>query len=468
MPSIRSLPMPRSRSRWTIVARFVLASTGLTAGALALASMAPSTSSPGPLRALLDGPLSPRPVPLILGVGVHFGIGGEYNYDPTLTAQAINTVGASSFRDDLTWSGFKGAGMAAPGSMRPRQAAFLAATKARPLFILDHPNPAIGGDGVPITDAGRAAFASFAGDAARQTARRNPIYEIWNEWNLNAAPAMGKLIGPAAPGDPRGGASYAQLAAKATAAIRATQPGATILAGAAGTDEGWHWVRAVAGGGGLRGADGLSVHYYNHCARPESRTAAEAIGKIRALHAAMPNRRGRATPIYVTEIGWPTTRGGSCDIARNDSGDNIAQFLLWSAATPWVRGVWIYQLKDQGQRPNEIEDNFGLFTYDYKPKPGACMVRDVSRLIAGAKSWRVDQPQPGLTVVRMDDGRSRKLIAWTDRASQNAQLVLDGAPMPYRTVCAPDGPRDTTIPIGSRPVIVSLPNTAARIRYRMM
>lgn len=466
MPSIPSLMPPHSGFK--IFARFVLASTGLVAGAIALASMAPSPSAQGQLKLLPEGPLSPRQVPLILGVGVHFGIGGEYNYDPTLTAQAMNTVGAASFRDDLTWAGFKGAGMAAPGSMRPRQAAFLAATKARPLFILDHPNPAIGGDGVPITDAGRAAFASFAGDAAQQTAARRPIYEIWNEWNLNAAPAMGKLIGPAARGDPRGGAAYAQLAAKTTAAIRATQPGATILAGAAGTDDGWQWVRAVAGNGGLKGANGLSVHYYNHCARPENRTAGEAIGKIQALHGAMSTRGGRDMPIYVTEIGWPTTHGGSCDIARNDSGNNIAQFLLWSAATPWVKGVWIYQLKDQGQRPDDIEDNFGLFTYDYKPKPGACMVRDVSRLIASAKSWRVDRPQPGLTVLRMDDGQSRKLIAWTDHAAQTAQLVLGGTPMPYRTVCAPDGPRDTTIPIGSRPVVVSLAAGATGIRYRMM
>ena len=466
MPSIRSLTSPRPS--WKILARTVVAVSGLVGGAIALASMAPMAATPGQLKLLPDGPLSPRPVPLIVGVGVHFGIGGDYGYDPARTAQAMETVGASSFRDDLTWAGFKGAGMNAPGTMRPGQAAFLAATRARPLFILDHPNPAIGGDGVPVTDAGRAAFAGFARDAAQQTAARRPIYEIWNEWNLNAAPAMGKLVGRAGPGDPRGGDAYARLAAQATAAIRATQPGATILAGAAGTDDGWQWVRSVAGGGGLRGADGLSVHYYNHCERPENRTADEAIDKMQALHGAMPTRGGRAMPIYVTEIGWPTTRGGSCDIARNDSGDNIAQFLLWSAATPWMRGVWIYQLKDQGKRPDDIEDNFGLFTYDYKPKPAACMVRDVTHLIARAKSWRVDQPQPGLTVVRMDDGQSRKLIAWTDRSSQSAQLVLGGAPVPYRTVCAPDGPRDTTIPIGSRPVVVSLAGKGTPIRYRMM
>ncbi len=466
MPSIRSPKSPLAP--WTIMIRTGLVLGGLVGGAVALASMAPMASSPGTFRPLPDGPLTRRTVPLIIGVGVHFGIGGEYGYDPARTAQAMDTVGASSFRDDLTWAGFKGAGMNAPGSMRPRQAAFLAATRARPLFILDHPNPAIGGDGVPVTDAGRAAFAGFAGDAARQTAARRPIYEIWNEWNLNAAPAMGKLIGPAAPGDPRGGAAYARLAAQATAAIRASQPNATILSGAAGTDAGWQWVRSVAGGGGLKGADGLSVHYYNHCERPENRTAAEAITRMQALNGAMRTRGGRAMPIYVTEIGWPTTQGGSCDIARNDSGNNIAQFLLWSAATPWMRGVWVYQLKDQGQKPTDIEDNFGLFTYDYKPKPAACMMRDVSRLIGRAKSWRIDRPQPGLTVAKMDDGQSRTLVAWTDRATQKAELQLGGAPTPYRQICSPDGPRDTTIPVGSRPVVVSLSGSSAGIRYRML
>lgn len=108
MPSIRSLTSPRPS--WKILARTVVAVSGLVGGAIALASMAPMAATPGQLKVLPDGPLSPRPVPLIVGVGVHFGIGGDYGYDPARTAQAMETVGASSFRDDLTWAGFKGQG----------------------------------------------------------------------------------------------------------------------------------------------------------------------------------------------------------------------------------------------------------------------------------------------------------------------------------------------------------------------
>jgi len=418
-----------------------------------------------------DGVLSPgsmvsRATPLIVGVGVHFGIGGEFGYEPAPTALAIADLGIDSFRDDIPWMAFKQRGLGAPGDISARQRAVVAATPARPLWILTYTHPDVLGGKAPTTDAARTAFAAFNREAVTVTAPRDPIVEIWNEWNLNAAPERGILKGAGTPDDPRSGASYARLATTATAAIRAARPKATILVGAAGMDPDWQWVRSVIANGGLRDASGLSVHYYNQCARVAERTGADAIGKMEALHALLPKRDGRAMPVYVTEIGWPTTTGGACgDIPAETGASNIAQFLLWSAATPWVAGVWVYQLKDQGHRANEMEDVFGLYTYDYRPKPAACTVREATAIAKQGHTWQVDRSQPGITALRQQGAAGSRMILWTDAPDDRLTLSFGQQAVRYRPLCGKAG-NATDVPVGYRPVVIDLKDVKAAPRYR--
>jgi len=404
---------------------------------------------------LSNGPLTRRATPLIVGVGVHFGIGGQFGYEPAPTARAIDELGVASFRDDIPWVAFKQKGLAVPGDISPRQQAMVAATRARPLWILTYTHPAVDGGKAPVSDTARRAFAAFNQDAVRVTEARQPLYEIWNEWNLNAAPERGMLRGAGTADDPRSGINYARLANQATRAIRAVDPKAMILVGAAGEDKGWAWVRSVAANGGLAGASALSVHYYNQCEPVAKRTGADAIGQIEALHRALPTTDGHALPIYVTELGWPTTTGGPCgDIAPERAADNVAQFLLWSAATPWMGGVWVYQLKDQGRRPSEMEDNFGLYTYDYRPKPAACAVREATALASAGKAWRVDRSQPGITALRVDGTEGSKMIVWTDAPDDRLVLKFSGS-MRYRPICGQAG-QGAAVPVGYRPVVIAL------------
>ncbi len=438
-------------------------------GVVALGSTALfAMSRPAPPRegVLAARAMVPRATPMMVGVGVHFGIGGEFGYEPAPTARAIAELGVDSFRDDIPWMAFKQRGLDAPGDISARQRAVVAATPARPLWILTYTHPSVLGGKAPTTDAARAAFAAFNRDAVTVTAPRDPIVEIWNEWNLNAAPERGILKGAGAPDDPRSGASYARLASAATQAIRSASPKATVLVGAAGMDPNWEWVRSVIAHGGLRGASGLSVHYYNQCAPVSERTGADAIGKMEALHAMLPQRDGRTMPVYVTEIGWPTTTGGACgDIPADTGASNIAQFLLWSAATPWVAGVWVYQLKDQGRRANEMEDVFGLYTYDYRPKPAACTVREATAIAQQGRAWQVDRSQPGITALRQQraTGGSR-MILWTD-APDDRLTVSFGKAVRYRALCGKPG-SGADVPVGYRPVVIDLDDAKAAPRYR--
>jgi hypothetical protein len=396
----------------------------------AVALLVSGGASRGEERIVVESAPAPaRPERLIVGVGTHFGIGGNYNYQVAESARLIDEIGFDSFRDDLDWPAFQDAG----GRFPARLAEFIAATRARPLLILTAGNRLIAGANPPVTGAGRTAYAAFAGQVAATPEASRMLLELGNEWNLTAARDRPRMDDAGPPGDPRAASNYVPLARAAIASIRAARPQATVLSGAAGIDPHWLWLRAVSAG--LPRDTPLSVHYYNHCKAPSERSASDAIDQMEKLRSVLAGAEpARAPPLYVTEIGWPTAT--SCAISRGQSAANLSQFLLWSMVTPWIRGVWLYQLKDQGRDPAALEDNFGLYDYDYKPKPAACMVKASIALIRTMRGGRVVHRSPRLTVLDYSGDEGRKLIAWTNDPGASAMLRLPGqARVESRRLC---------------------------------
>ncbi|MGI2030856.1 hypothetical protein ACRQ1B_00555 [Rhizobium panacihumi] len=399
-----------------------------------------------------------RPEPLVIGVGVHFGIGGEYNYVAGKSAALIKDMGFSSYRDDLAWPAFDQPG-AKQGRPEPKQLFdFMKLKPARPLLILGHGHPQVAGGDPPITEAGRKAFADFAARAAAAAEPFDPIYEIWNEWNLTARFSLPFLTGPGKPDDPRAAMHYAALAKAAVPAIAEAAPGAPLLVGAVGVDSGWQWTKAVVDDGAVMAPAGLSVHMYNHCEPDETkRNATELVDRLEDLQKMLSEKDGKQVPISVTEFGWPTAKK-PCVISTQAQSDNIAQFLLWSAATPWMKGAWVYQLKDQGRDENDLEANFGLFDYDYKPKPAACAVHEVIRLVKDAKSFHLSRPMPDVFVLAMGNGEDVKLAAWTTRPEIRAEMSMPaGRVAKAQALCASEPlAADAGFEIGATPVLVEL------------
>ncbi|MDP9835869.1 hypothetical protein J2T09_000611 [Neorhizobium huautlense] len=399
-----------------------------------------------------------RPEPLTIGVGVHFGIGGEYNYVAGKTAALIRDMGFGSYRDDLAWPAFDQPG-AKQGRPEPKQLFdFMKLRPARPLLILGHGNPQVKEGDPPLTEAGRKAFADFAARAAAAAEPFDPIYEIWNEWNLTARFSLPFLVGPGKPDDPRAAKFYSALAKATIPAVAEAAPGAPLLVGAVGVDEGWQWTKAVVDDGAVMTPAGLSVHMYNHCEPDETkRNATELVDRLEDLQKMLSEKDGKQVPISVTEFGWPTAKK-PCVISTRAQADNIAQFLLWSAATPWMKGAWVYQLKDQGRDANDLEANFGLFDYDYKPKPAACAVREVIRLVKQAKAFHLSRPMPDVFVLAMDDGKATRLAAWTTRAEIRADMSIPaGEVAKAQALCASEPlAGDKSFEIGATPVLVEL------------
>jgi len=405
--------------------------------------------------------LTIRPDRLIVGVGVHFGIGGDYGYDPGKSAARLKELGVDSFRDDLPWVTFAESDLSRRDYHPQRLFHFLETAGLRPLVILTYPRKLDGPP--PLDDASRAAFADFAVQAAGVTQRFNPIYEIWNEWNMNARLANTPrdwLVGPGQASDPRAAVNYSALAKATVPALTASFPQSPVLAGAVGMDKDWLWTKAIVQQGATRGSTGLSVHLYNQCeSSPDDRTAAQAIGQLDALHDMLGKLgTGAEVPVYVTEFGWPTT-SSRCVVSKQEAADNIAQFLLWSAATPWIKGAWIYQLKDQGRNVDELEDNFGLYDYDYGPKPAACAVRNVMSMIKASHGYRRERPFPNVFLVQLATEKGVRIVAWTRSANFTATLSSNGGRVLRASrLCSGPVEAGSEIAIGPEPVILDMPD----------
>ncbi|MDI4665711.1 hypothetical protein K9U40_15475 [Xanthobacter autotrophicus] len=416
---------------------------------------------------------APRPEPMIMGVGVHFGIGGSYNYDPRRAADLVRDIGFTSVRDDLVWPLFVRENVHKNASPPPqiwRLYRFLGLAGVKPLLILGHNHPLIEGGTRPMTAGGREAFAGFSAKAAGFVSRFQPMFEIWNEWNLSADFNPPWVVGAGKEGDPRAARDYLDLVKTTLPALNKAVPKSPVLVGVSGYDEDWLWTQAIMAGGVMRGAQGLSIHLSNHCHQTiAKRTATEAIDRVDLLQRLLMKDGAPPVPVYVSEIGWPTAPLTPCVIKAEQQADYLAQFLFWAGATPWLKGAWVYQLKDQGVHPDQLEDNFGIFTYDYKPKPAACAVREAVRLLKGSSAFRVERPFPDMFVVQLGGARDAagkvRLVAWTTTGTLKGRLVLPaGVQAGARRLCGgPQAADAEGFAVGSEPLVIDVDGTSATL-----
>lgn len=402
-----------------------------------------------------------RPSPYMVGVGTHFASLDNLNYDPTKSMAKLKELHATSFRDDIFWNAF------APswdlqGTRLPAPLMDAAGrTTARPLLILNNGNPNIAGASPPLTDAGRSAFADFARRAAVATQSMNPIYEIWNEWNINAVGSAQPLIGAGGASDPRAGVNYAALATRATQTIKAQFPNSPVLVGAVGDDAGWLWTKDIVQRGVLTGTDGLSVHLYNFCQGGVSRTAGELIDRLTSLHDLLAGMNQGGTKVYVTEWGWPTGQGG-CAVSSQFAAASMPQFLLESAGLDWIAGSWMYELKDQGADPLDIEQNFGLYDYNFVPKPQQCNVADAGQLIAGATAMSAVRVGGDIVLIKILTAQGLQVVAWSKSGAGGTVTVGGDVPFSARQLCQSSSAFTTVrkVTIGAIPTVIDVPGVS--------
>ena len=349
-----------------------------------------------------------------VGVSVHMG---DYPLDVTQSALDALDVG---FRGDVPWKDIE----VSPGKLQyPTSSSplknldtlvmYSVQRQHKPMLILAYGNKAYDGGGLVTSPQGIAAFANYAAFVATHFKGRVNDFEIWNEWNHG----LGSPPGHKVSGDAR---QYVNLLRASYQRIKAVNPQARVIGGAvAGTDTAW--ITDLAEAQGLSYMDGISVHPYVHCnARtprppadlklsgglfdlplsgpaikigqtqsgfnPVSGTPEQSIAWLDQLKELLDKYSpSRAIPVYVTEIGWPTS-GGQCGVLQATAAAYLQRFMLLAAARPWIAGVWWYDLFDDGDDPGNREYRFGLSGRDRSPKPAYRALSAINDLITSSQT----------------------------------------------------------------------------------
>jgi hypothetical protein len=309
----------------------------------------------------------------LLGVCTHFSNGkGQIGQDLRLMQEA----GLNTDREDLPWKEIekqKGQLIMPPAfdSIVNR----ILAAGLKPLVILDYGNPFYDNGDKPTSDEAITAYARYAEFVAHHFKGRVKMLEVWNEW--------GGTTGGTHHGKPD---DYVKLLIPTYARIKAVDPLITVIGGAVSSQDLHNgWLRGMLKAGAITHVDAISIHTYTYYQEDESRRSADAWKDfvieteqdIKAI-------TGRSNfPIYITEMGWPThvgPKGSDPGLAS----DYFSQMLFMARTLPFIKGIWKYDFRDDGSNQADPENNFGMLTFDGRPKPGYDAIKSISKIIESA------------------------------------------------------------------------------------
>jgi len=350
------------------------------------------------------------------GVAIHLGR-PKYSVQAALAAVQSTEL---SFRGEAYWSSIetsKGI-LSWPSSLQDLDILVdaMAARHLRPVLILDYGNNFYDGGGQPYSNEGINAYVKYAMFVVNHFKNRIDQFEIWNEWSIGTgAHGAGSSKGDAV--------QYTNLLRATYKAIKAARPDVVVLGGGTGTgDKQSAWVTQFVSAGGLDILDGFSVHPYVHCdgsvngfplpprnlrvsklsdwkasflsrlPAAQANTVNEAIGGtpeeamswLDNLHEQFAKSKpGKSLPLYVTEIGWPSSEG-QCGIPPTAVAAYLQRFFLQARSRPWIAGVWWYDLFDDGNDGSNREHRFGLYTTTGVEKPAAGGLQSILQVLSSA------------------------------------------------------------------------------------
>lgn len=268
----------------------------------------------------------------------------------------VQTLGMRSFRDDASW----GAVEKSPAiySFPSAWDQFIngsISADIKPLLIIDYGNKFYGNNEKPISEGVRYAYVKYAETLVNHYKGRVQLYEIWNEWDTK---------------EPKSPAAYVQLLKETYLAIKAIDSDAIVLGAGIGPHsmqkglfDAESWLEEFVRIGGLQYLDGLSVHPYVHCAKDPSPDG--FLELLQQMTIATSSRVG--LPIYITEMGWPS-HTGACGVSQEKVRDYMIEAFLIAKCLPQVKGLWWYDLIDDGADLTDREHNFGIYDVNLRPK----------------------------------------------------------------------------------------------------
>jgi hypothetical protein len=210
--------------------------------------------------------------------------------------------------------------------------------------------------------------------------------EVWNEWNLGSRVCKPKLSYPTATSSPseiedwnqcaknRSGTSYAAFLHKVSQHIKVDKGRTDIklISQGMGDRPAWWaqhypdqldrtWLKEFIGAGGMNDVDGLGIHLYDWKVQNSERQFV----LLNNAYAEVKTYQGYVErPWFITETGLPTNAGRT----EQDQLLFLTRFTLLTRTLPFIRGLWLYDLGDDGiddpagTDEANIQHHFGLVT----------------------------------------------------------------------------------------------------------
>lgn len=288
------------------------------------------------------------------------------------------------------------------------------------LFILGYGNRFHGDGEKPRSEPVRAAFNRYVGHLASAFKGQVAHYEVWNEWDVED------------PHNVQFSEDYARLIADAAGIIRERDPAARVLAGAVTTQgiESGFALRLVEHGV-LQSVDGLSLHPYVHCRGWRRDTPEAWIAWLAEVDQQLTVAAGRPVPLYLTEMAWPAHQG-PCGISETLQAAYLARSYFLARTLPNIKGMWWYDLRNDGTDPQEREHNFGLLRHDYSPKPAYHVLQAISEIVSKYRLLgRERQSRDDVMLLRFARGDDELLVGWTSGRPRKLTIESDSAGAGY-------------------------------------
>ena len=335
----------------------------------------------------------PHPViPNGFGVNIHF-TGEPRDLD------MIAAAGFKFIRMDLAWSSIE----RVKGVYDFDTSGYDALTKGcakrgiHILYILDYSNKHYESDRSVRTEAGRKAFAAFAGAAAKRYTGKGILWEIWNEPNLKHFWSPQPSV-----------EDYCKLVEAVAGRIRQADPTGQLVAGATSQIP-LEWFEECFKRGLLKWIDILSVHPYRSQA-PETVIADYA--QLRELiKRYVPAEKDM--PVISGEWGYSNLNWDKSRLSEQQQAWYLARMFLINLHQGIPVSIW-YDWKNDGSNPNEREHQFGTVRHDLRPKPAYRAAKALSSTLAGYSiEQRLDLGNAEDFVFRLTKGQNEAIVFWT-------------------------------------------------------
>lgn len=295
------------------------------------------------------------------GINLHIK---RYGGDPQFYINLAKEYGFTSVRDDYSWNLVQhdGKNFGMYGDLKKSDYFFSKRNPLSKVLILGYGNSFLTKNNYPANESEVEAFSEYVKFTVLRYKGSVRYYEIWNEWLYGTGIPFKTVV-------PEPGVFF-NLVAKSSKVIRQYDPNAIIIMGSINPfkDRERVWMDTLIDRGVLNYIDGISLHPYSY-GNPDlkMRNPINNLNEIDNYESYLKSKTNRDIPLYITEFGYTSYKG------KNSTPPELIFkymniYMDEARKRTFIKGVWWYDLIDDGTDVNNREHHFGILNKNFKVK----------------------------------------------------------------------------------------------------